>query len=105
MAKKPWYTRNALVPSHPSGMDPFAHTGRRRTSAGARQRRESVEFNKSGVQIDGSAGGGGTARGDAGYWGRKKRYASRARSQRKIAGAQMGSPSGTGGDRRSRRRK
>ena len=104
MPRKPWYTRNAPVPSHPAGMDPYAHTGKKRSRAGSKQRRESVEFNRPGAQIDGSAGGGGTGRGDAGSWHRKKQYAARSRQARKTQGAQVGSPSGTGGARRRRRR-
>ena len=102
MARKSWFTRNAPVPSHPAGMDPFAHTRRKRTRAGSRQRRESVAFNLPGAQVEGSAGGGGTARGDAGYWRRKKAYASRSRQQRKHSGSPGRVPSGTAG--RSRRR-
>ena len=104
MARKSWYARNARVPSHPAGMDPFAHLGRKRTRAGSRQRRLSVAYNLPGAQIKGSAGGGGTARGDAGFWKRKKAYASAKRQQSKHAGAQVGSPSGTAG-RPSRRRR
>ena len=103
MARKSWHSRNSRVPSHPAGMDPFAHLGRKRTRAGSRQRRDSVAYNLPGAQIEGSAGGGGTARGDAGYWKRKKAYASRARQQRKMSGAQVGSPSGTAGRPRKRR--
>ena len=84
MARKSWYARNARVPSHPAGMDPFAHLGRKRTRAGARLRRQSVAYNRPGAQIEGSAGGGGTARGDAGYWRRKQAYASRKRQERKT---------------------
>ena len=103
MARKSWHSRNSRVPSHPAGMDPYAHLGRKRTRAGSQQRRESVAYNREGAQIEGSAGGGGTARGDAGYWKRKKAYASRARQQRKMSGAQVGSPSGTAGRPRKRR--
>ena len=105
MARKSWYARNAPVPSHPAGMDPYAHVGRKRTRAGARQRRESVAYNREGAQIEGSAGGGGTGRGDAGHWRRKKAFASRSRQQRKNAGAQLGSPSGTSGRSRKRSRR
>lgn len=105
MARKSWYARNAPVPSHPAGMDPFAHVGRKRTRAASRQRRDSVAYNRPGAQIEGSAGGGGTARGDAGYWRRKKGYASMNRQQRKNAGAQVGSPSGTAGRPRKRGRR
>ena len=104
MARKSWYVRNARVPSHPAGMDPFAHLGRKRTPAGSRQRRESVAYNLPGAQVEGSAGGGGTTRGDAGFWKRKKGYASAKRQQSKSSGTQVGSPSGTAG-RPSRRRR
>ena len=105
MARKSWYARNAPVPSHPAGMDPFAHLGRKRTRAGSKQRRDSVAYNRPGAQIEGSAGGGGTTRGDAGYWRRKRNFVSRQRQQMKSAGAQVGSPSGTAGRPRRRNRR
>ena len=98
------YGRNAPVRQGSYGRDPYRATNRKRTPESARQRRECMAFNMGGAQVEGSAGGGGTARGDAGYWQRKQRYSAQARARRKTAGAQQGIGGIPGSPRRKRRR-